>query len=210
MKENNKNITILLMGVIIVILLGLCILFTTNTISFNSKEVNNDNQHSKVEKENNNDITQDESTSKKNEPINSNWINYLLSCHILDAKISRIRSIDLGDKSEINKTITITKDDLENILNDLKDTKLFKTYSIGRGGPDKDHLTVSYEYNENVYKFEIIYGTITIDNSDNELKNLLNNNNYEEKNTEYKNSNGSFYFYTIDNFSDNFFDAYFE
>ena len=42
-----------------------------------------------------------------------------------------------------------------------------------------------------------------------ELKNILEQNKYDEKNTEYKNMEGSFYFYSIDNYNETIFDKYF-
>lgn len=54
MEENNKNGTIILMGVIIVILAVLCVLFATNTISFHSELVDNDNQETNDSSNNSN------------------------------------------------------------------------------------------------------------------------------------------------------------
>ena len=46
-KKNNKGI-IILMGVIILILVVLCILFATNTITFNHKEIKNEIENQKI------------------------------------------------------------------------------------------------------------------------------------------------------------------
>ena len=212
-KEKSKNIMILILVIVVVILIVLVLLFATNTIRLNSKTNESNSQlNGTIEENSNVDDEKDvsESYNQNNETINSNWINYLLSCHILDATITRNRSIDLGDDIDLNKTVTITLDDLKTILFTLENTNLIKTYSLGRGGPDSDHLTVSYEYNEEVYKFEIYYGSIAVDNLDSGLKEILDNNHYEEKNIEYKNQSDSFYFYSIENYSSNMFDSYFK
>lgn len=206
-KGKNNNAVIAVLVVIIVILGILCVLFATNTISFNSKVVND---NSKLSNENNSNLEEEENNSLVKEKVNSKWIDYLLSCHILEAKLTRVRSKDLGDNEDFNKTVTISLDDLKNILSKIRNSDLLKTYSLGRGGPDSDHLSVSYEYNEQIYKFEIYYGSIAVDNLDNGLKTILENNNYNEKNTEYKNSDSSFYFYSIEDYSSSIFDEYFQ
>ena len=100
-------------------------------------------------------------------------------------------------------------DEVKEILSNFKNSKLTKTWSQGRGGPDKDHLTIAYENNDQKYEFEIYYGTIAVDELDDEFKNILEQNKYDEKNTEYKNMEGSFYFYSIDNYNETIFDKYF-
>lgn len=137
------------------------------------------------------------------------WTNYLLSQHILDAKITRVRSTDLGDSEELNKTITISMDDVKEILTKIENNKISKTWSEGRGGPVRDYLIISYEKNDQKYEFEIYYGDISVNKLDNEFKEILENNKYEEKNTEYNNIPGAFYFYDIENFSETIFDKYF-
>lgn len=138
-----------------------------------------------------------------------NWVNYLLSQHILEAKITRVRSTDLGDSEELNKTITISMDDVKEILTKLESSKLSKTWSDGRGGPVRDHLIITYEKNNQNYAFEIYYGDISVNKLDNEFKDILENIKYEEKNTEYNNIPGAFYIYDIENFSETIFDKYF-
>lgn len=182
--KNNKGVIVLLI-VIIIILSVLCVLFATGTIILKSNNVENNNINE------------------------NNWVDYLLSHHILDAKISRIRSKDLGDAEDVNKTETITIDEVKEVLSNFKNSKLTKTWSQGRGWPDKDHLTIVYENNDKKYEFEIYYGTIAVDELDDEFKNILEQNKYDEKNTEYKNMEGSFYFYSIANYNETIFDKYF-
>ena len=201
-KKNTGLVVLVIILSLLVLGLGGYIVYD-KLLSENNEEIPKD--------ENNNKIVEDnvENEMQQNTSFNSNWINYLLSTHILEAKISRLRSVDLGDDYDLNKTVTISMNDLKNILTDLEDNKLIKTYSNGRGGPDKDHLTIKYEYNEKIYKFEIFYGSISVTSLDEELKNILNDNNYEEKDLQYKDVDGSFYFYDIDNYSDSIFDSYF-
>ena len=44
-------------------------------------------------------------------------------------------------------------DEVKSILSVLENNKLTKTWSQGRGGPDRDYLTISYEYNDQKYEF---------------------------------------------------------
>ena len=211
-QQNNNKSLIALLIVIIIILVVLCILFATNTISFNSNSVNNINNKSNGNITENNNTTEDttnNNTSNDNQ-VSSNWVNYLLSRHILEAKVTRLRSKDLGDSEDYNKTVIITIDDVKEILSKLENSRLSKTWSQGRGGPDKDHLTISYENNDQKYEFEIYYGTIVVDKLDDEFKNILENSKYEERNTEYKNTQGSFYFYSISDYTETIFDKFFD
>lgn len=205
-NDKSKNIIIVLLIIIIIILITLVVLFATNTISFNSGVNDNSNELSS------DNVNEDNNTSMDNiveNEENVNWVSYLLSLHLLDAKITRVRSKDLGDTEDLNKTVTINMDELKELLSKIENNKLLKTYSQGRGGPDRDHLVVSYEYNDEKYEFEIFYGSISVDKLDDNFKSLLNNNNYEEKNIEYKDTEGSFYFYAIDGYSESIFDEYF-
>ena len=88
--------------------------------------------------------------------------------------------------------------------------KLVKTYSLGRGGQDRDHLTISYQVNNQNYTFEVFAGSIVLDSADEEIKNIFNNSNYEERNTEYKNQAGAFYYYSIEEYNESIFDEYFK
>lgn len=208
-KEKNNRGVIILLTVIIIILVVLCILFATDTISFNSNTVNNNTQsNSNINEAKNTNENSSNSQNNENQ-TGSSWVNYLLSRHILDAKITRVRSKDLGDSEEINKTITLTMDDVKEILSKLENNKLSKTWSEGRGGPERDHLIISYENNDKKYEFEIYYGDISINKLDDEFKSILEVNKYEEKNTEYKNIQGAYYFYDIENYTETIFDKYF-
>ena len=208
-KEKNNKGVIILLTVIIVILAVLCVLFATDTISFNSNTVNNNTQsNSNINEAKNTNENSSNSQNNENQ-TGSSWVNYLLSRHILDAKITRVRSKDLGDSEEINKTITLTMDDVKEILSKLENNKLSKTWSEGRGGPERDHLIISYENNDKKYEFEIYYGDISVNKLDDEFKSILEVNKYEEKNTEYKNIQGAYYFYDIENYTETIFDKYF-
>ena len=55
MEKKNNGLVIILMGIIIVILIALCILFATNTITFNHKEIKNEIENQKNTNELNNE-----------------------------------------------------------------------------------------------------------------------------------------------------------
>lgn len=195
MKEDKKEKTIIIILItIIVVLSGVIILLLTGIIKLN-------NENNKLDSENN--ITE-------NDNAKDNWINKLLSYNISEIKLHRMRSKDLGDSQDINKEISLTKEELRQILEKINSNKLIKTYSLGRGGPQRDQLTVSYQVNNQNYTFQIYYSSISLDFANEELIDIFNNNNYEEKNTEYKNQEGSFYYYAIEGNIESIFDEYFK
>lgn len=212
MEENrNKNMLIVVLIVIIIMLISLLTYVIINDKekknSDNSSANNDSNitENSNISNNEENNVNNNNSTT--NSSINSNWIDYILSSNITSIKLSRMRKIEFGDKEDINKNINITKDELKDLLSNLKESKLTKVYSLGIGGPISDELVVTYGNN---YKFEIRYGLIFIDENDTKINELFNKNNYEEKDVENKNSEGSFYFYSINNYSSNMFDKYYK
>ena len=71
----------------------------------------------------------------------------------------------------------------------------------------------NYKYISNFnqkYTFEVFAGSIVLDSADEEIKNIFNNSNYEERNTEYKNQAGAFYYYSIEEYNESIFDEYFK
>lgn len=195
MKEDKKEKTIIIILItIIVVLSGVIILLLTGIIKLN-------NENNKLDSENN--ITE-------NDNAKDNWINKLLSYNISEIKLHRMRSKDLGDSQDINKEISLTKEELRQILEKINSNKLIKTYSLGRGGPQRDQLTVSYQVNNQNYTFQIYYSSISLDFANEELIDIFNNNNYEEKGTEYKNQEGPFYYYAIEGNVEKIFDEYFK
>ena len=199
MKEDkSKNIIIIFLTVIIIILLIIIALFLTGKINVNNKNDNLDNKNEVIENNN------------SNNDVKETWIDKLLSYNISNVKLSRTRRKDLGDSQDIDKEVTLSKEELKQILDKISTNKLVKTYSIGRGGQDRDHLTVSYQINNQKYTFEVFAGSIVLDSADEELKNIFNNSNYEERNTEYKNQAGAFYYYSIEKYNESIFDEYFK
>lgn len=199
MKEDkSKNIIIIFLTVIIIILLIIIALFLTGKINVNNKNDNLDNKNEVIENNN------------SNNDVKETWIDKLLSYNISNVKLSRTRRKDLGDSQDIDKEVTLSKEELKQILDKISTNKLVKTYSIGRGGQDRDHLTVSYQINNQKYTFEVFAGSIVLDSADEELKNIFNNSNYEERNTEYKNQAGAFYYYSIEEYNESIFDEYFK
>lgn len=199
MKEDkSKNIIIIFLTVIIIILLIIIALFLTGKINVNNKNDNLDNKNEVIENNN------------SNNDVKETWIDKLLSYNISEIKLSRKRNTQLGDSQDIDKEVTLSKEELKQILDKISTNKLVKTYSIGRGGQDRDHLTVSYQINNQKYTFEVFAGSIVLDSADEEIKNIFNNSNYEERNTEYKNQAGAFYYYSIEEYNESIFDEYFK
>lgn len=199
MKEDkSKNIIIIFLTVIIIILLIIIGLFLTGKINVNNKNDNLDNKNEVIENNN------------SNNDVKETWIDKLLSYNISNVKLSRTRRKDLGDAQDIDKEVSLSKEQLKQILDKVNTNKLVKTYSLGRGGPQRDQLTVSYQVNNQKYTFEVFAGSIVLDSADEELKNIFNNSNYEERNTEYKNQAGAFYYYSIEEYNESIFDEYFK
>ena len=199
MKEDkSKNIIIIFLTVIIIILLIIIALFLTGKINVNNKNDNLDNKNEVIENNN------------SNNDVKETWIDKLLSYNISNVKLSRTRRKDLGDAQDIDKEVSLSKEQLKQILDKVNTNKLVKTYSLGRGGQDRDHLTVSYQVNNQNYTFQIYYSSIVLDSANEELKNIFNDNNYEERNTEYKNQAGAFYYYSIEEYNESIFDEYFK
>ena len=206
-KKNNGTLIGILIGIVLTLLVVGC-LFVTGIIEVKTTTTSGDGETSENNQATSTE-TKESETNANNSQEYSNWVDYLLSRHLLEAKITRVRSKNLGDSVDLNKTVTITIDDVKELLTNLKSNKLIKTWSQGRGGPDKDHLVIAYENNNERYDFEIYYGSIAIDKLDEEFKTILDNNKYEEKNIEYKNTQGSFYFYSINGYDETMFDKFF-
>lgn len=195
--EKKNNIWIILFSIIIVLLLIIIFLILTNKNNLNNNKV--------VEEKNN--IINNSNQNIVDEE--TNWGTYLLSLHLLEAKLTRIRSKDLGDTEDFNQTLTLTKEELANILNNLQQNKLTKVYSQGMGGPTRDELIVSYEKNYNKHTLTITNGNIFVEKLDNEFKQMLDKVFCEIKQEELKDQEGSFNYYDINNYSENVFDKYF-
>ena len=195
MKEDkSKNVIIIMLTIIIILLLIILTLVLTGKVNVNNKNDKLDNKNDVIE----------------NNKTEVNWTNKLLSYNISEIKLSRKRNTQLGDSQDIDKEVTLSKEELKQILDKISTNKLVKTYSIGRGGQDRDHLTVSYQINNQKYTFEVFAGSIVLDSADEEIKNIFNNSNYEERNTEYKNQAGAFYYYSIEEYNESIFDEYFK
>lgn len=207
MDKKTNIVIIILVAIIIVILSVLCILFATNTISFNSKVNSNIKTKGDTSSNKTNQTeTTNTTVSSENEKT---WEDYLVSCHILNAKISRSRSKDLGDNIDVDKTISLTINDVNNIMKNLKNYNLTKSWSLGMGGYSRDKLVIDYEKNDSNYTFELINGIINVDKLDDTFKEILDSDKTNEINTEYKDKETSFYYYNLDNYSDTLFDSYF-
>ena len=207
-QQNNNKSLIAVLIIIIVILAVLCILFATNTISFNSNSVDNGNNQSNGSVIENSNTSNDNTTD--NSQVSSSWTSYLLSRHILEAKVTRVRSKDLGDAEDYNKTVTITMDDIKTILSSLENKELQKIWSEGKGGPDRDLLTIPYESNNERYEFRLWNGIIITDKLDDDFITILNNSKSFGADVDDKQKDGAFYFYSISDYTDTIFDKYFK
>ena len=201
MENRNMGLKVLVV-ILCVLVLGLGGYLLYDKVLSDDRNANNENENV-----NNNKI---DNTEDINEEKNLSWINYLLSLHILEAKVTRVRSKDLGDSIDLNNTVTLSMDNLKEALSKLENNKLLKIWSEGKGGPDRDLLTISYENNDQKYELRIWNGTIIPDNLDNNFIKILNSDKYIEKNQEYQDSEGAFYFYVIENYSETIFDKYFK
>jgi len=183
-----------MLTIIIILLLIILTLVLTGKVNVNNKNDKLDNK---------NDVIENNNTEV-------NWTDKLLSYNISEIKLSRKRNTQLGDSQDMDKEVTLSKEELKQILDKISTNKLVKTYSLGRGGQDRDHLTISYQVNNQNYTFEVFAGSIVLDSADEEIKNIFNNSNYEERNTEYKNQAGAFYYYSIEEYNESIFDEYFK
>ena len=198
-EDKKQNIWMFLLSIIIVLLLIIIFLILTDRTNLN----NNDNE--KIEEKNN--IV--DNLNKNIVDEETNWKTYLLSMHLLEAKLTRTRSKDLGDTQDFNQTLTLTKEDLINILNNLQQNKLTKYYSLGTGGQARDSLTISYEKDDNKYTLLIVNDMIFVDRLDDEFNNVLDKNYVNVEQEELKDQEGSHYLYIINNYSENIYDKYF-
>ena len=195
MKEDkSKNIIIIMLTIIIILLLIILTLVLTGKVNVNNKNDKLDNK---------NDVIENNNTEV-------NWTDKLLSYNISEIKLSRKRNTQLGDTQDIDKEVTLSKEELKQILDKISTNKLAKTYSQGRSRKHRHQINLSYQINNQNYTFEVFAGSIVLDFADEEIKNIFNNSNYEERNTEYKNQAGAFYYYSIEEYNESIFDEYFK
>ena len=136
MKEDkSKNVIIIMLTIIIILLLIILTLVLTGKVNVNNKNDKLDNK---------NDVIENNNTEV-------NWTDKLLSYNISEIKLSRKRNTQLGDSQDMDKEVTLSKEELKQILDKISTNKLVKTYSLGRGGQDRDHLTISYQVNNQNY-----------------------------------------------------------
>ena len=82
MKSGDNKGIIILMGVIIIILVVLCVLFATNTITFNSKVIKSSNQNNvndKSEKENSQQNIEDDDLNNTERTVSNVYCGYFSS-----------------------------------------------------------------------------------------------------------------------------------
>ncbi len=173
--NKEKNLVVFLLSFIIIFVILIIFIITFN-----------ENDNKKIYTyENNNEIV----------TVNLKWINYLEN--------SNINSVNVY-KEEYDDTlkVSINKDDLKEIFNDIKNKNLIKTYYVGLGSGVTYTLEVNYN---NDYYFRIINGNIFIDECDDNLKNIFNSISYDE----IKVTNSDEYYYEIDSYDSSFYLKYF-
>lgn len=204
-SQKGKNIVIWILSIVIIILLVILVLTLTGTIKLKNKDNINNNDNTINDKVNDNNNVPNEPTIEKD------WTEYILSCHILEAKIKRIRYKEFGTDEDQNETRTIELEQLKELLSELKNKKLIKMYSLGMGGSaDGDYLEISYEKNDNAYTFYIRKNMITIDEKDKDIVKFFESMNCEVEHAEYKDEEGSFYVYKIKDYDESIYDKYFK
>ena len=136
------------------------------------------------------------------------WMEYILKQENVNANIERTRiAVNDGDE-DINKSASISKENLKEILNELSTSEIIKKYSLGMGYTDGDILKITYVKNNNTYTLSI-YNNIIEKSSDSELNNLIEKSIEKTANEELKNEEGSFYVYTFDVEINKIYDKYF-
>jgi hypothetical protein len=139
-QKDFQRVLITLLFVVNIVLLVLCILFATGTISFKDDNIDNENIV-----ENDNDFDEQSIAGDKY----TRWSDYLFSRNILEAKI-----VNFDESSNpIEKIITL--DDARNLLSDIEDNTTPKIYYSGLGGSSGGYISVSYEYNSQEYGISI-------------------------------------------------------
>ena len=200
-SEKGKNIAIYILSIVIIILSVVIVLTLTGTIKLKSNDNINNSDNVINDKDNNSN----EIASEKD------WTDYILSSHIFEAKIKRIRYKEFGAAEDQNETKIIELKELKELLSGLKNKKLIKVYSLGMGGPDAgDYLELSYEKDDNAYTFYIRKDMITIDDKDKNIVNFFDSMNCEVEHEEYKDKEGSFYVYKIKDYDESIYDKYFK
>lgn len=132
-----------------------------------------------------------------NEEKLSEWMSYVLKQDNVNANIARTRiAMNDGDK-EINKTISLSSEELKEVFVKLSSYQVIKKYSLGMGYVDGDILKVTYTKNNNTYTLSISNNYIP-KSDDGDLNNLIEKNIKSIENEELKNEDGSFYVYTFD------------
>ena len=147
-QSNNKNIIIVLLGVIIVILGSLCVLFATGVLSINKED------------------------DKLKEEISAlpEWGKYVLNKKL--TKIVYINPTDEVPDDDYDKCprTTISKEDLTKIFKEMANNKLIKTDGgIGFIGSCYPGLEIEYDNK----KINITSGVIFPDENDPEFIKLL-------------------------------------
>lgn len=153
---------------IIIIILSIIVLYLGGYITY-------DKMHNNNQVENNNNSEEIDSNSNKDNENLPKWAKYLLEQNITEIEVVNRTCTVENDK--INESSeTITKEQLENILTKMTESKLIKHYYGGMGGPCLGDITIKYN-NQEVSLFLFKY----IRTNDEKINTYLEEENYEIK-----------------------------
>ena len=189
MEKKKKNNSGILVGILIGLVIAIIVvggLFAIGTIGFKTSKTSDNGQTSENNQTDTN-INGNNNEETTNNSDNLSWTQYILTQHILEAKVSTVE-----------KESIVTLDDLKEVLPKFENTKIIKTWYDSRGSMvDGVSLNISYENNDNKYIINIdannnyceIYGSSLND----ELKNIIESAVTSEKNDEMKSTGKYFY-----------------
>lgn len=127
------------------------------------------------------------------------WMEYILNQNISSITIHRS-----AEKDNLNTKVNITAQQLENILLQLMNYKLVKSYVGGSGFTYGDIITIAYTSNSNNYELKIANGSIS-DIKDKALDNAFENSNHTTISGE-----GTYKFYNFKDYNEAILDEYFK
>ena len=127
------------------------------------------------------------------------WMEYILNQNISSITIHRS-----AEKDNLNTKVNITAQQLENILLQLMNYKLVKSYVGGSGFTYGDIITIAYTSNSNNYELKIANGFIS------DIKDKALDNAFENSNPTTISGEGTYKFYNFKDYNKAILDEYFK
>ena len=152
-KSGKTNVVLICIIVAIIAVVGT--LFATGTISFNKDSNTNNNSG---EKDNNKASDNDKNNTNDNNDYTGKydyWMNYLLAKDDLKVSIERERYADDYVTNTIDKTVELTKEQVEGLFVKLMGLKLVNRCQPGRGTGDPNYDDITFSYSVNGVKYEL-------------------------------------------------------